>query len=531
MDDIRGPITIITGKKARLQFVECPDDINAMVDAVKYADAVLLLVDASYGFEAETFEFLNLLQVHGFPKVMGVLTHLDEFEDETYWTYISHTLGRLEDHFCTEIYQAATIYNLSGLDHNLYEMREVQKLAEDLSMLQFRTSSWRAAHPYLLVDLQKDANCSRNITLYGYLRGCNIKTGAKVHIAGVGDFRLAGVRSATDPFPLSSEMENCLENESFRTGTYLSLEVHDVPIGMVENFDPCHPILVGGISLEEENAGYILARLKRHNWHMKLLKSENSIIVSAGWRRYQTEPIYASESDNIQRQFLGCTPEHEHCLAMFWGPPVPPLTRIAIVQSNKEAFRIRAKAVVLDPKHDVKIMKEIKLKGKPLKILKSRTALIKFSSDIDVAQFKGAPVRTQSGIWGKINEVVEIEGIASCTFKKRIRLRDLFFMPVLDQVVAPRFFKLCDSTVPVNKDSFKKEDPAQRRLVRRAVNFTDVYPSCFYSSTNHVSMLYNLYKCKDERKFTVVVMPEGKSFLGIRRKYDKKPRTKLAWRL
>jgi hypothetical protein len=42
---------------------------------------VLLLVDGNYGFEMETFEFLNLLQVHGFPKVMGVLTHLDEFTD------------------------------------------------------------------------------------------------------------------------------------------------------------------------------------------------------------------------------------------------------------------------------------------------------------------------------------------------------------------------------------------------------------------------------------------------------------------
>ncbi|XP_026445872.1 ribosome biogenesis protein BMS1 homolog [Papaver somniferum] len=116
MDDIRGPISIVTGKKARLQFVECPDDINAMVDAAKYANAVLLLVDASYGFEAETFEFLNLLQVHGFPKVMGVLTHLDEFEDET---KLNETIKRLEDQFRTEICQAATIYNLSGLVHNL----------------------------------------------------------------------------------------------------------------------------------------------------------------------------------------------------------------------------------------------------------------------------------------------------------------------------------------------------------------------------------------------------------------------------
>ncbi len=34
-----------------------------MLDAAKYADLVLLLIDAAFGFEMETFEFLNLLQV------------------------------------------------------------------------------------------------------------------------------------------------------------------------------------------------------------------------------------------------------------------------------------------------------------------------------------------------------------------------------------------------------------------------------------------------------------------------------------
>ena len=39
-----------------------------------------MLIDASFGFEMETFEFLNICQVHGFPKIMGVLTHLDSFK-------------------------------------------------------------------------------------------------------------------------------------------------------------------------------------------------------------------------------------------------------------------------------------------------------------------------------------------------------------------------------------------------------------------------------------------------------------------
>lgn len=48
-----------------------------------------------------------------------------------------------------------------------------------------------------------------------------------------------------------------LEMEGFRTGTYLRLEVHDIPYEMVQYFDPCHPILVGGIGLGEENTGYM----------------------------------------------------------------------------------------------------------------------------------------------------------------------------------------------------------------------------------------------------------------------------------
>ena len=39
-----------------------------MLDAAKYADLVLLLIDGSFGFEMETFEFLNLLQVRPNPN-------------------------------------------------------------------------------------------------------------------------------------------------------------------------------------------------------------------------------------------------------------------------------------------------------------------------------------------------------------------------------------------------------------------------------------------------------------------------------
>ncbi len=65
------------------------------------ADLVLLVVDASYGFEMETFEFLNMAQVHGFPRMMGVLTHLDSFKNVA---TLRRVKKQMKHRFWTDIY-------------------------------------------------------------------------------------------------------------------------------------------------------------------------------------------------------------------------------------------------------------------------------------------------------------------------------------------------------------------------------------------------------------------------------------------
>ena len=64
----RWTVTLHTGKKRRLTLLECGSDLNTMLDVAKVADLVLLLVDASFGFEMDTFEFLNILQVAYYPS-------------------------------------------------------------------------------------------------------------------------------------------------------------------------------------------------------------------------------------------------------------------------------------------------------------------------------------------------------------------------------------------------------------------------------------------------------------------------------
>jgi ribosome biogenesis protein BMS1 len=124
---ITGPITVVTGKNKRMTFLECPSgDTAAMLDCAKVADLVLLCVDAKFGFEMDTFEFLNVLQTHGFPKVMGVFTHLDSFKTAK---SIRQAKKLLKHRFWTEIYEGAKMLYFSGVIGGKYLKNEVKQLS------------------------------------------------------------------------------------------------------------------------------------------------------------------------------------------------------------------------------------------------------------------------------------------------------------------------------------------------------------------------------------------------------------------
>jgi hypothetical protein len=44
-------VRLYLGKKRRLTFIECNNEFNSMIDIGKIADLVLLMIDASLGFE------------------------------------------------------------------------------------------------------------------------------------------------------------------------------------------------------------------------------------------------------------------------------------------------------------------------------------------------------------------------------------------------------------------------------------------------------------------------------------------------
>ncbi|KAM5533133.1 hypothetical protein V8D89_013181 [Ganoderma adspersum] len=210
LNHIHGPVTVVSGKKKRITFVECNNDLNSMIDIAKVADLVLLMIDGSYGFEMETFEFLNVLQAHGFPKVIGVLTHLDLIKKAA---TLRATKKALKKRFWTEIYQGAKLFYLSGVLNGRYPDTEILNLSRFISVMKFRPLVFRNQHPYLLADRFEDltpreevrasqGKCDRTVTLYGYMRGTNYRLGTKVHVPGVGDLDVKSVQILGDPCPL-----------------------------------------------------------------------------------------------------------------------------------------------------------------------------------------------------------------------------------------------------------------------------------------------------------------------------------------
>ncbi|KIV80912.1 hypothetical protein PV11_08378 [Exophiala sideris] len=233
--------------------------------------------------------------------------------------------------------------------------------------------------------------------------------------------------------------------EGFKAGTYARIVLDKVPYEFVRSFNPRLPVIVGGLAPTEDRFGYVQIRIKRHRWHKKILKTNDPLIFSLGWRRFQTLPMYSISDSRTRNRMLKYTPEHMHCFGTFYGPLVAPNTGFCCVQSFSNAspgFRIAATGVVLNVDETTEIVKKLKLTGYPYKIFRN-TAFIRdmFNSSLEIAKFEGASIKTVSGIRGQIKRALaKPEGHFRATFEDKILMSDIVFLRAWFAVKPHRFY-------------------------------------------------------------------------------------------
>ncbi|KAI4243205.1 MAG: hypothetical protein L6R40_003573 [Gallowayella cf. fulva] len=233
--------------------------------------------------------------------------------------------------------------------------------------------------------------------------------------------------------------------EGHKAGTYARIVLEKVPYEFATTFNPRFPILIGGLAPTEDRFGFVQIRIKRHRWHKKILKTNDPLIFSLGWRRFQTLPMYSISDSRTRNRMLKYTPEHMHCFGTFYGPLIAPNTGFCCVQSfsnQNPGFRIAATGVVLNVDESTEIVKKLKLTGHPYKIFKN-TAFIKdmFTSALEIAKFEGASIRTVSGIRGQIKKALsKPDGHFRATFEDKILMSDIVFLRGWHSIKPHRFY-------------------------------------------------------------------------------------------
>ena len=236
----------------------------------------------------------------------------------------------------------------------------------------------------------------------------------------------------------------------FKLGTYIRIDLKKVKRKFANHFDPNHLIILSTLSHQESETqmSFIKIRFSKHLWFPKILKTNDPVILSIGWRKFQTTMAYCVEDKNHRLRLIKYTPKFTNCLAICYGPQVPINVAVVAMQNNlgettDDNFRISGTGDVIEVNQSFDIVKKLKLIGEPEEIYK-KTANIKnmFNSNLEVARYIGAKIQTVSGIRGIIKKQINTkpEGRFRATFEDKILKSDIVFLKSWAPVELNKFY-------------------------------------------------------------------------------------------
>ncbi|KAH9411287.1 40S ribosome biogenesis protein [Ordospora pajunii] len=202
---------------------------------------------------------------------------------------------------------------------------------------------------------------------------------------------------------------------------------------MCKDVDKGKAIILGSVLVSEKEKSVIQGKIKRYKWYKKILKSNEPVIFSVGWRRFQSIPVF-SMKDATRNRMIKYTPESMHCNVSFYGHVVPAGTGFC-VYSEKGDFKVLASGTVTDVNGEVELVKKLKLIGYPKRIIQNTVFVAgMFTSDLEVLKFQGANLKAVSGLRGQVKGPHGKDGEYRATFEGTMLMSDIValrcFVPV-----------------------------------------------------------------------------------------------------
>ena len=236
----------------------------------------------------------------------------------------------------------------------------------------------------------------------------------------------------------------------YEYGSYIRIDIKKIKQKYINHFSPNHPIIISSLSLQEQESrmGFLKIKFLKHLWYPKILKTNDPIILSIGWRRFQTTISFCVEDKNMRLRLVKYTPKFGSINAICYGPLMPINISVIAFQNNLydkniENFRICGKGDLIEVNESFNLVKKIKLIGEAEEIYK-KSAIIKgmFNSNLEVARYIGAKIQTVSGIRGIIKKQINLkpEGRFRASFEDKIIKCDVIFLKQWTQVQLIQFY-------------------------------------------------------------------------------------------
>lgn len=92
-------------------------------------------------------------------------------------------------------------------------------------------------------------------------------------------------------------------------------------------------------------------KFKKHWWYSHILKCKDPVILSIGWRTFQTIPVFVTDDVGNRKRMLKYTPKFGYCYALCYGPVYPVGTSfigIRDLDDKTSNFRIAANGIVIE---------------------------------------------------------------------------------------------------------------------------------------------------------------------------------------